>query len=106
METIGQRIKRMREERKLSQRQLAALCKCSDVAILKLEKGESKTPSARILMQLVNVFNKSERYILYGEDGEIVIPSETQQELIQKFDKLTPDQQKSIMAIIDGLTTR
>ena len=103
MEKIGQRIKRLREQSGLSQRALAKLCGCSSPAISDVENGHSATPSAKVLIKMCEVFSKSQRYILFGEDGDVTIPSKDDQILLEKLANLSPAQRKLVMSTIDAL---
>lgn len=52
---------------------------------------------------MCEVFGKSDRYILYGEDGEITVPTPAQQEILGKLAKLSPEQHALAMSLIDQL---
>ena len=104
MENIGKRVKRLREERGLSQRGLAALCGCSGPTISDIENGHTKFPSAEVLARMCEVFGVTERYVLYGEDGEVVIPTAEQQSILSNLDKLNPDQRAIVVGLIESLS--
>jgi transcriptional regulator with XRE-family HTH domain len=106
METIGQRIKRLREQSGLSQRALAKLCGCSSPAISDVENGHSATPSAKVLIKMCEVFSKSQRYILFGEDGDVTIPSKDDQILLEKLASLSPTQRQLVLGTIDALLNK
>lgn len=67
METIGQRIKRLRKDRKTSQVKLGAEIGVSDVAVGYWEKDLNE-PKGESLVKLAKIFNVSESYLLYGQD--------------------------------------
>jgi len=106
METIGQRIKRLREQSGLSQRALAKLCGCSSPAISDVENGHSATPSAKVLIKMCEVLGKSQRYILFGEDGDVTIPSKDDQILLEKLASLSPTQRQLVLGTIDALLNK
>lgn len=49
---IGQRIKKIREERKLSQSTLARMCRLSQSQIAKIESGITKNPTLETLLKV------------------------------------------------------
>jgi transcriptional regulator with XRE-family HTH domain len=103
IETCGQRVRRLREAKQLSQRGLGKLVGCEGPTIADLETWKTKFPSARVLQKMCEVFGKSDRYILYGEDGEITVPTPAQQEILGKLAKLSPEQHALAMSLIDQL---
>jgi len=60
---IGNRIRRHRLRRKLSQEQLAELCDCSNVYISCVERAEKK-PSLEIIISIANALSISADEIL------------------------------------------
>lgn len=103
METCGQRVRRLREAMQLSQRGLGRLVGCEGPTIADLEQGKTKFPSARVLQKMCEVFGKTDRFILYGEEGEITIPTPEQQDILSKLGRLTPEQHALALALIDHL---
>lgn len=67
MNTIGTRIQRRRENLNLSTRQLAGAVGISNAAVTKLEKDQSKSPSAENLFRLAVALKTDPQYLLYGE---------------------------------------
>ncbi|ACD15579.1 helix-turn-helix domain-containing protein [Paraburkholderia phytofirmans] len=67
MNTIGTRIQRRREDLNLSTRQLAGAVGISNAAVTKLEKDQSKSPSAENLFRLAIALKTDPQYLLYGE---------------------------------------
>ncbi|MFV8873608.1 LexA family transcriptional regulator [Serratia fonticola] len=67
METIGQRIKRLRKEKKISQMKLGAEVGVSDVAVGYWEKDLNE-PKGESLVKLAKYFGVSESYLLYGQE--------------------------------------
>lgn len=47
------------------------------------------------------VFSVSERYILYGEDGELKELTHDQREWLERIDRLTPEQRILALSILD-----
>lgn len=67
MNTIGTRIQRQREILNMSTRQLAEAVGISNAAVTKLEKDQSKSPSADNLYKLAVALKTEPQYLLYGE---------------------------------------
>ncbi|MCA5919288.1 LexA family transcriptional regulator [Pectobacterium brasiliense] len=73
MESVGQRIKRLRKMTKTSQKDLGRYCGVSDVAVGYWEK-DINSPSGEPVAKLAKFFNTSVDYILYGTkfEGELI----------------------------------
>ncbi|AUQ42548.1 LexA family transcriptional regulator [Yersinia ruckeri] len=67
MESVGQRIKRLRTASKTTQKALGVYCGVSDVSVGYWEK-DLNVPKGESLIKLAKFFNTSEGYILYGVD--------------------------------------
>lgn len=67
METLGQRIKRLREERKLSQQQVATAAGVSRVAVTKWESGQTANLKLGNLLSICELFNVSVEELIRGE---------------------------------------
>ncbi|EMJ3156359.1 LexA family protein [Yersinia enterocolitica] len=67
MESIGQRIKRLRQVTKTTQKTLGQYCGVSDVSVGYWEK-DLNVPKGESLLKLAKYFNTSESYILYGSE--------------------------------------
>lgn len=75
METVGERIKKMRKISKTSQKDLGKFCGVSDVAVGYWER-DLNLPNGEALIKLAKYFNTSEAYILYGiptRDADAVV---------------------------------
>ena len=85
METFATRIKKLRLERNLSQKQLADELGITRVAVLKWENGENK-PSRR-LFDLARFFGVSEEYLIQGqENANAQHPSKSGQDIVSEMD--------------------
>lgn len=67
METLEQRIKRLREERKLSQQQVADKVHVSRVAVTKWESGQTANLKLGNLLGLCELFGVSVEYLIRGD---------------------------------------
>ncbi|WP_017892516.1 LexA family transcriptional regulator [Serratia sp. S4] len=66
METLGQRLKRLRKAKKLTQAQVAKALKVSDVTIGYWERDLNE-PGGKSLTGLARYFGVAEEYLLYGK---------------------------------------
>ena len=55
---------------------------------------------------MCEVFSKSQRYILFGEDGDVTIPSKNDQALLEKIASLSPIQRELVLGTIDALLNK
>ncbi len=67
MEIFGQRLKELREENGLSQRQLAAIIKTSQPNLQRWEKGQFE-PDQKTTIIIADFFNVSIDYLFGRED--------------------------------------
>ncbi len=67
METIGQRIKRIRESANVSQQYIADKVGVSRVAVTKWENGHTSNLKLDNLMKLCKLLDISVEYLIYGE---------------------------------------
>ncbi|MCO6547914.1 MAG: helix-turn-helix domain-containing protein [Gilliamella sp.] len=65
METIGQRIKKLRKDNKKTQLEVGKFCNVSDVTVGFWERDVNE-PKGRALQLLAKLFNVDVNYILYG----------------------------------------
>ena len=63
MEIFTQRLKELRKERGLTQKQLAEVLETTDDSIFSWEKGRSQ-PSIETLQKICNSFNESADYLI------------------------------------------
>jgi len=82
---VGERIRGAREERHLTQAELAAKCGCTNNHVSHLETGQSK-PSLTMLLRLSNALGKDLNYFILDTPyvaPECVIDSEISRKLRQ-----------------------
>lgn len=60
---FGQRIKEIRQDKNLNQRDFAKLINVTQGALCRWERGEN-TPSIEILYQIANILNVSSDYLI------------------------------------------
>lgn len=66
VETLGQRIERLRKERNLSQQQVASAAKVSRVAVTKWESGVTKNLKLENLLAMCDLFGVSAEELISG----------------------------------------
>jgi len=104
MQTPGQRIKRAYEDAGYKQGEFAKLVGCSQSTLSEIESGDSKLPSAKVLLRMTELLGKSARWIVYGEDGEVSTPTPEEQQMLSNFRNLPPDAQRSLAETIKSLS--
>lgn len=71
VETIGQRIERLRKERNLSQLQVATAAQVSRVAVTKWESGATKNLKLENLLAMCDLFGVSAEELISGAHSTI-----------------------------------
>jgi len=66
MKCIGTRLKQLRKQRNLTQRQIAEFLEISQSTYAKIETGDRNLKLTK-LTKLCNLYNVPEEYIVYGE---------------------------------------
>ncbi len=94
------KIKELRTQRKISQKQLAEHLNVTQVQISKYELGKNE-PDLETLSKIAKYFNVSIDYILDKEPSDLIVISKNDfkklkeaSEIIQKIDQLTKLKQK------------
>lgn len=78
METVGDRIKKMRKQKKLSQEELASLIGVNLVTLSRYETGD-RNPKLDKLVAMSQIFNVNVEYITTGEDVVTIPKNEYEQ---------------------------
>lgn len=74
METIGERISKVRKELNLSQRELCKMADITEVSLSRYENG-SRMPKAEVLARLADVLNVSTDYLIGVTDEKTILNS-------------------------------
>ena len=107
MQTVGQRIKAARELAGFDrQGDFAKAIGCSQSTLSEIENGDTKLPSAKVLQKMAEVLGKSERWIIYGEDGEVQTPTPEEQEILSALRELPPDVRRTLAETIKTLARK
>lgn len=101
METLEQRIKRLREGNKLSQQQVADRVGVSRVAVTKWESGQTANLKLSNLISLCELFNISVEELIKGISGaangtRTVSPAATTQNKLRIFESFTVEDYLSL----------
>ena len=105
---IGDRIKTLRQEKKLTQKDLAALVGLTYVQIGRYEKQKS-SPSSEVLQKLAEVLETSTDFLMNGSSEQIAAGKITDRNLLQLFqdvEQLSMDDQKLVKVFLDALITK
>ena len=97
--TIGARLREARNQRKLTQEQLAEMLEIGTTYISDIERG-AKFPSLSLFIKIVDALGVSSDYILRGEieAGKNCVYDE----ITKKLDGLTPKQRLGVADLIDA----
>lgn len=93
---IGQRIKRIRKEKDLTQEKLAELLNISTEHLSRIETG-SYRPSLALIEKISEIFETDEQTIMFGN----IIEAQKSNELSEKIDGLSDNKKQAVSIIID-----
>ena len=99
--TPGQRIRQRREALGFDhQGEFAKLVGCKQSTLSEIENGESKYPSAEVLTRMCEVLATSARWILYGEEGDISVPTQEEVQLLSSYRDLPEAAKPQLLAFL------
>jgi transcriptional regulator with XRE-family HTH domain len=101
--TIGDRMKRLRQDRGWSQLQLAQKLKTHQKQISKYERGIN-LPSTDVIIRMTEIFNVSADYLIFEKQKDKLQMNIADRELIQKLaeiDKLSEQDKALVKGILD-----
>ena len=101
--TVGQRNQKARLDKKLSLRGAAKLIGIGASTLSDLETGDTKFPSAEVLYKMCAVFDVPPRWIVFGDDGELLTPTPKEEELLQDYRGLPDTAKDAVAALILAL---
>ena len=96
MSRLGEEVRRLREDKQLSQAELASMARISPAYVSCIEDGKYKNISIKVLTNLASALNVSPLYLLecaglYDRDGEL-LGLGTFARLIKGLDEQTIDE--------------
>lgn len=104
MDTPGQRVKWLREEKKMPQLTLAKAIGIKQPSLSQLERGKSKSPAASTLLRIAAVLEANPEWIMHGRGHPFEIDAvESDSEMRDVFSQLSPAHQAAILAAAKAL---
>ena len=101
MTTPGQRIRQRREALGFDhQGEFAKLVGCKQSTLSEIENGESKFPSAEVLVRMCEVLSTTARWILYGEDGEVSVPTKDEVDMLTLYRDLPEGEREQVLFLL------
>lgn len=95
MKRFGEKLKGKRKEHGMTYQELADKCHINHGYIRQLESGK-KLPSMQLLFTMCDVLETSPNYLFeYTEEND-------DKELLKRIYKLTPDQKKVMLCMLDA----
>lgn len=102
--TPGQRIRWLREQKKMLQVTLARAIGISSTAVSKLELSKSKRPAAHNLLKIAAILEANPEWIMHGKGKPWMKDTVADTgEMIETFKKLSTDKQAAILAAAKAL---
>jgi transcriptional regulator with XRE-family HTH domain len=105
---VGKNIKKIREQKKLLQKDVAAAAGLHPANYNKTEKGE-REPSIEALDKISKLFGMTVDEIIHFEGKmpkEVKIKDKTVNEKLQLIDQLEEEDKNAVYRIIDGMLTK
>lgn len=105
---VGERIKELRQQKKLTQSDLAAKVGLTYIQIGRYETLKSN-PSADVLQRLAQALDTTADFLMKGTDDEAVAAQLTDRELLKQFkqvEQLAPEDKHLIKTFIDAFLTK
>lgn len=93
---IGQRIKRIRKEKNLTQEKLAELLDISTEHLSRIETG-SYRPSLALIEKISKIYEVDEQALMFGNNTE----TQKSNELSEKIECLSDNKKQAVSIIID-----
>ena len=98
---IGQRIQKIRKDRKLTQNELAEKCGCSSNHLSAIETGTNK-PSVELMIRISAVLNESVDYFLMDTPHSYT-PYVIDTQIAQKLNKCTAPTLQVVNTLLDSM---
>jgi transcriptional regulator with XRE-family HTH domain len=106
--TVGERIKDLRGQKKLTQTELAKLVGLSYIQVGRYETNKSN-PSADVLQRVASALDTTTDYLMKGTEDEAVAAQLTDKELLKQFkqvEQLNQEDKHLIKTFIDAFLTK
>jgi transcriptional regulator with XRE-family HTH domain len=105
---IGERIKELRVQKKLTQTDLAKLVKLTYIQIGRYEANESN-PSADVLQRLAHALDTTTDFLMKGTEDEAVAAQLSDKELLKQYkqvEQLNQEDKHLVKTFIDAFLTK
>lgn len=99
--SIGDRIRWLREVRKMTQVELAERVGIKQSSLSNLETTNSRKPAASTLLKLAAILEANTEWIMSGKGDPFNVPEITNadsSDLVRRFERMSPDQKMALMA--------
>ena len=107
MQTPGQRIRIARENAGYdNQGEFAKVLGISQSTLSEIESGESKLPSAPVLIKMCELLKKSPRWILYGEECDLSWPTKEEIDLLNTFRDMSQASREALVVTAKALASK
>lgn len=109
MESIGKNIKKIREEKGLMQKEVAAIANMQASNYSKIENGQ-RDISVEALDKIATFFGMTVDEVIHLEDRKTITPvkvlDKTANEKVQLISQLDEEDKSAVYRIIDGMLTK
>ena len=103
---LGKRIKQLRKEKELTQKELAKQVNCSHAQLNKYESGLNTPPLDRLLL-LAEVLETSVDYLLAGQgNGKPPLNSQRLIQRLQTIEEFNADDRETIIKVLDAMIAK
>ena len=105
---IGERIKELRVQKKLTQTDLAKLVKLTYIQIGRYEANKSK-PSADVLQRLAHALDTTTDFLMKGTEDEAMAGQLSDKELLKQYkqvEQLNKEDKHLVKTFIDAFLTK
>ena len=103
---LGKRIKQLRKDKELTQKELANQISCSHAQLNKYESGLNTPPLDRLLL-LAEVLETSVDYLLAGQgNGKPPLNSQRLIQRLQTIEGFSSDERETIIKLLDAMIAK
>lgn len=105
LDTPGQRVKWLREEKRMLQSTLDKLVGIKQPSLSQLENGSTKSPAASTLLKIAATLDANPDWIIHGAGHPFELDRKASEtEMAEVFSKLSPEHQAAILAAAKSIT--
>ncbi len=104
MKTPGQRVRERREALGYKLEAFAKKVGIANSTLSEFETGESKLPSLEVALKMSQLLGVSVRWIVFGDEGEMLIPTKEEEELLSVLRDLPSETRAAVFTTAKALT--